>query len=82
VKAYSLSYTYARVERDAVISAFNFSDMGPATNVVMNMASFSFMPINRLNLDATAILTRRLRVPAGDPNALLKRIQVDARISF
>jgi hypothetical protein len=56
--------------------------MGPATNVVMNMASFSFMPINRLNLDATAILTRRLRVPAGDPNALLKRIQVDARISF
>jgi hypothetical protein len=82
VKAYSLSYTYARVERDAVLSAFNFSDMGPATNVVMNMASFSFMPINRLNLDATAILTRRLRVPAGDPNALLKRIQVDARISF
>jgi hypothetical protein len=82
VKAYSVSYTYARVERDAVLSAFNFSDMGPATNVVMNMTSFSFMPINRLNLDATAIFTRRLRVPASDPNALLKRLQVDARISF
>ncbi|HUE89642.1 MAG TPA: putative porin [Vicinamibacterales bacterium] len=82
VKAYSVSYTFARIERDAVVSAFNFSDMGPASNVVMNMASFSFMPINRLNLDATAIFTRRLRVPAGDPNALLKRIQVDARISF
>jgi hypothetical protein len=82
LKTYSVSYTFARIERDAVISAFNFSDMGPATNVVMNMASFSFMPINRLNLDATAILTRRLRVPTGDSNALLKRIQIDARISF
>ena len=82
VKSYSVSYTYARIERDAVLSAFNFSDMGPPTNVVMNMGSFSFMPINRLNLDATAILTRRLRVTSGDPNALLKRIQIDARISF
>lgn len=82
LKAYSVSYTFARIERDAVVSAFNFSDMGPATNVVMNMAAFSFMPINRLNLDATAILTRRLRVPTGDANALLKRIQIDARISF
>jgi len=82
VKTYSVSYTFARVERDAVVSAFNFSDMGPATNVVINMASFSLMPINRLNLDATAILTRRLKVPAGDHNALLKRIQIDARISF
>jgi hypothetical protein len=82
LKTYSVSYSFARIERDAVLSAFNFSDMGPATNVVMNMASFSFMPINRLNLDATAILTRRLRVPAGDPNALLTRIQIDARISF
>ena len=82
VKNYSVSYTLARIERDAVVSAFNFSDMAPPTNVLMNMASFSFMPINRLNLDATAIFTRRLRVPAGDPNALLKRLQVDARISF
>jgi hypothetical protein len=40
------------------------------------------MPINRLNLDATAILTRRLEVPAGSDNPLLKRIQIDARISF
>ena len=82
VGSYSVSYTLARVERDAVVSAFNFSDMGPSTNVSMNMATFSFMPINRLNLDATAILTRRLEIPAGVHNPLLERIQIDARISF
>jgi hypothetical protein len=82
VGAYSVSYTMARVERDAVVSAFNFSDMGPSTNVSAHMAAFSFMPINRLNLDATAILTKRLVIAAGVANPLLKRLQIDARISF
>lgn len=79
---YSVSYTVARVERDAVLSAFNFSDMGPSTNVVMHMAGFSFMPKPRVNLDATAIWTKRLRVPADADNRVLTRLQIDARISF
>jgi hypothetical protein len=82
VNTYSVSYTYARVERDAVLSAFNFSDMGPATNVLMNMASFSFMPKNRLNLDVTAIFTKLLDAPAAASNDVLKRIQIDARVAF
>ena len=79
---FAAGYTFARVEQDAVVSAYNFSDMGPATNVVMNMATFSFMPRNRLNLDATAIFTKLLRVPPGAANPLLTRIQLDARVSF
>ncbi len=82
VKTYAATYTFARVERDAVVSAYNFSDMSPATNVVMNMATFSYMPKNRVNLDFIAILTRRIDVPMGEGNSLLKRIQVDARVSF
>ena len=82
VNTYALSYTFARVERDAVISAFNFSDMGPATNVLMNMVTFSFMPKGRLNLDATGIFTKLLEAPASSPNHLLKRIQIDARVTF
>ena len=82
VNTYSLSHTFARVERDAVLSAYNFSDMGPATNVVMNMTTFSFMPKNRVNLDFTAILTKLLEAPVNTANPLLKRIQVDARVSF
>ena len=79
---FATTYTFARVERDAVVSAFNFSDMMPATNVVMNMATFSYMPRNRVNLDVIAILTRLLDPPASQSNPLLKRIQIDARISF
>jgi hypothetical protein len=81
-KTYSASYTFARVERDAVVSAYNFSDMGPATNVIMNMATFSYMPRSRVNLDFIAILTKLIDAPVGNGNPLLKRIQVDARVSF
>ena len=79
---FAATYTFARVERDAVVSAYNFSDMGPPTNVVMNMATFSYMPRRRVNLDVIAILTRLLDPPAGATNALLTRIQIDARVAF
>jgi len=81
-RTFAVTYTFARVERDAVVSAYNFSDMGPATNVVMNMATFSYAPRSRVNLDFIGILTRLLDPPAGDQNALLKRVQIDARVSF
>lgn len=79
---YAAAYTFARVERDAVVSAYNFSDMGPPTNVVMNMATLSYMPRARVNLDVIAILTRLLAPPRGDANPLLTRIQIDARVTF
>jgi hypothetical protein len=85
LNTYAVSYTFGRVERDAVVSAFNFSDMGPATNVTMNMLTFSFKPADRLNLDFTAILTTPLVRPPGIPtsgDASLKRIQLDARVGF
>ena len=56
--------------------------MGPATNVVMNMATFSFAPGSNVNLDATAILTKLLNPPPSGRNPLLTRIQIDARVSF
>lgn len=82
VNTFAAIYTFARVERDAVVSAYNFSDMGPATNVMMNMSTFSYMPRSRVNLDVIAILTRLIDPVAGERNPLLARIQVDARVSF
>ena len=81
-KTYSASYTFARVERDAVLSAYNYSDMGPATNVLMNLGTVSYMPRNRVNLDLIAIFTRLLDAPSGVANPWLTRLQVDARVSF
>jgi hypothetical protein len=80
VNTYAVSQTFARIERDAAVSAYNFSDMGPATNVQMHMTTVSYTPKNRLNLDLIAIFTRRLVVPAGVANPTLTRLQVDARV--
>jgi hypothetical protein len=77
----SASYTYARIEREAVISAFRFSDM-PGTNIIGQMLAASYMPANRINLDLAFIFTRALEVPADFPNPTLTRLQVDARFSF
>ena len=82
VNTFAATYTFARIEQDAVVSAYNFSDMGPATNVIMNMATFSYMPKTRLNLDMIAIFTRLLDAPAAAANPILKRIQIDARVTF
>lgn len=81
-RTYEVTYTFARVERDAVVSAYNFSDMGPATNVVMNMFTLSYMPRRRLNLDFAAFLTKLIEVAPGARNPTLTRIQVDARVAF
>jgi hypothetical protein len=81
-KTYAASYTFARVERDAVLSAYNFSDMQPATNVIMNMATFSYMPRNRVNLDFIAIFTKLIEPPAGNTNPVQTRIQIDAQVAF
>jgi hypothetical protein len=75
---YSLSYTFARIERDAVVSTFNFSDI-PHTNSRVHMVGFSYMPVRRINLDATGIFSNVLE---GAPEPWLTRLQVDARFTF
>ena len=80
-KSYQLGYTYARIEEDAVLSAFTFSD-NPGTNMWMHRTTVSYMIARRVHLDFTGIFTKKLNVGPNDPNNLLKRTQLDARISF
>lgn len=82
VNTYSVGYTFARIEGDAVVSGFNFSDIGPSTNTQAHIVQLSFVPKTRLNLDATVLFTKGLRVAAGAPNPTLTRLQLDARVSF
>jgi hypothetical protein len=76
-----LSYTYTRIEQDAVLSAFRYSDM-PGTNIIGHQISASYMPVNRLNLDTALIFSRLLDPPGGIANHWLTRLQVDARVAF
>ena len=62
--------THTRIERDAVISAFRFSDM-PGTNIIGQVLTGSYMPVNRINLDVALIFTKALEVPADSPNRTL-----------
>jgi hypothetical protein len=80
-RTFSAGYTFARIEQDAVLGGFNFSDM-PASNVRMSMVHLSYAPRARVNLDFTGIFTTRLTVAAGVSNHLLKRIQADVRVRF
>jgi hypothetical protein len=82
LRSYSLGYTFARVEQDAALSAFNFSDMVPSTNVRAHIASVSYVPLGALTLDLTAFFTTRLVVPPGAANPVATRILADARIRF
>jgi hypothetical protein len=75
------SYTYAWIERDAVLSAFRYSDM-PGTNIIGHQIAGSYMPVNRINVDASVILTKLLEAPVGSPNRWLTRLQIDARLTF
>jgi len=75
------SYTYARIERDAVLSAFRYSDM-PGTNIIGHQMAGSYMPVNRINIDVTVILSKLLEPPAGSPNHWLTRLQIDGRLTF
>ena len=88
-KSYGVGYTFARVEQEAVLSPFIFSDM-PGSNLWLHMLEASYMPLPRLNLDLTLHFTKRLVAPepAGDPrppevpNAWLLRAHVAVRVSF
>jgi hypothetical protein len=77
----ALRYVTARIEQDAVLSPFSFSNI-PGSNVRLNMVTFSYMPRPALNLDFEGFLTRRLVVPPGDPNPRLARVHVAGRLRF
>ncbi|HXH07343.1 MAG TPA: putative porin [Vicinamibacterales bacterium] len=81
-RRYAVGYTYARIEQDAVLSTFNFSDMFPHTNVRAHIASASIMPLARVNLDVTGIVTRPIEPVPGLSDERLTRLQVDMRFAF
>ena len=78
---YAVVYTFARLEQDAVLSPFIFSDM-PGSNLWLHMAEASYKPQPRLNLDLTLHFSKRLVVAPGASNTWLLRPHLAARIEF
>jgi len=89
------SYTFARVEKDAVLSLFSYSDIDyvqpkatqkGSTNVVAHMIRFDYQLLPNLQLTAKAhfinALDRQISNASLAGNATLVRTQLDAVVKF
>jgi hypothetical protein len=57
-KDVQLGYTFARIEKDAVVSAFNESDLRASTNVLQHKFQFAYMVKSNLTAQFTAWVGR------------------------
>jgi hypothetical protein len=78
-----LGYTFARIERDAVLSAFDFSDMRQATNVLEHRIEAYYQADSHVQLGITGLIGRQI-VTAQSPvlENWQKKFQFDTSFSF
>ena len=79
----NFGYTFIRIEREAVLAAFNFSDLRQPTNVVTHRFNFGYQAFKNITLNYTLLVGRQLQTatsPAEEP--WLKRMQFDVVYKF
>jgi hypothetical protein len=78
-----LGYTFARIERDAVLSAFDMSDLRQPTNVIEHRIEGLYQAYPHVQLGVTGLIGRQI-VTAQSPTLerWLKRWQFDTIFSF
>lgn len=76
-------YTFIRIEQEAVLSAFNFSDLRSPTNVATHRFNFGYKAYNNLTLNYTLLVGRRLQTALFPTDEdWLKRMQFDVVYKF
>ncbi len=76
-------YTFIRIEQEAVLDAFNYSDTRQATNVANHRLNFDYQAYKNLTLSYTLFIGRSLRTALfPDEESYLKRMQLDAVYRF
>jgi hypothetical protein len=87
------SYSFARIEQDAVISAFNESDMRAQTNVLQNKTNVLWLVRPNVTASFTGWFGRTLNrnlqnaavppgLPPGEQDPILSRLQLDLIYRF
>jgi hypothetical protein len=76
-------YTFTRIEREAVVSAFNASDIRQPTNVASNRIEAAYQAYSNVTLALTTYIGRQL-ITAQTPSEErpLKRMQFDFNYKF
>lgn len=80
---FNFGYTYIRLEREAVLAAFNFSDLRQPTNVVTHRFNANYQAYKNVTLGYTLLVGRALQTstsPTLEP--WLKRMQFDLIYKF
>ena len=76
-------YTFIRIEREAVVSAFNFSDIRQATNVANHRMDYLYQLNKNVQMGFTGLIGRQLVTSASaTPERFLKRLQFDLIYKF
>jgi hypothetical protein len=75
-------YTFIRIEREAVVSAFNFSDLRQGTNIANHRLEYAYQAYKNVNLGFTAFIGRQLVTGTAAKERLLKRLQFDLIYKF
>ena len=84
------NYTFMRIEKDAVLTPFNFSDVGQQSDVRAHRFIAAYAVDPRVTLSFTGLFTQRPngllgvfgQTPPGSLNRTLSRIQLDAILRF
>ncbi len=79
--SYTLGYTYGRIEQDAVLSPFMFSDI-PGSNLQLHLLNVAYVPLPNLTLDLTLHITKSLDVDPGTNHAWQTRPHLAATVRF
>jgi hypothetical protein len=83
-------YTFMRIEKDAVLTPFNFSDVSQQSDMRGHKFGFSYAADPRVVFTVTGIITERLRgllgpfvvTPPGSLNRPTTRLQFDTVLRF
>ena len=78
----NLGYTFIRIEREAVLAAFNFSDLRQPTNVVNHRLNFGYQAYRNITLNYTLLVGRALATATRPTEPWLKRMQFDVAYKF
>jgi hypothetical protein len=78
-----LGYTFARIERDAVLAAFNFSDLRQPTNVIEHRVEALYQAYPHVQIGMTGLIGRQIvTAQSTTPERWLKRFQFDTIVTF
>jgi hypothetical protein len=80
---WNFGYTFIRLEREAILAAFNFSDLRAPTNTVTNRVNVGYQAYRNIQVNWTGLFGRQL-VTSGTPTEekRLRRMQFDLLYKF